>query len=57
VRLAARHGFGRMVCYRDTGISDIALTDALALTPKLVDPNSEMVKTARGVGISFGDSS
>lgn len=55
VRLAARRGFGRMVCYRDTEIGDIALTDAIALTPKLVDPTSAMVQMARGVGISFGD--
>ena len=56
VRLAARHGFGRMVCYHHHAIGDITLADALAQTPKLVDPKSEMVQMARGVGISFGDS-
>ena len=56
VRLAAGHGFGRMVCYHHHAIGDITLADALAQTPKLVDPKSEMVQMARGVGISFGDS-
>ena len=56
VRLAADHGFGRMVCYHHHAIGDITLADALAQTPKLVDPKSEMVQMARGVGISFGDS-
>ncbi len=56
VRLAAVHGFGRMVCYHHHAIGDITLADALAQTPKLVDPKSEMVQMARGVGISFGDS-
>ena len=56
VRLAAVHGFGRMVCYHHHAIGDITLVDALAQTPKLVDPKSEMVQMARGVGISFGDS-
>ena len=56
VRLAAGHGFGRMVCYHHHAIGDITLADALSQTPKLVDPKSEMVQMARGVGISFGDS-
>jgi 6-phosphofructokinase 1 len=57
VHLAARHKHGRMVNYRGTAIGDISLQEALTETPKLVDPNSRLVETARGLGIAFGDDS
>jgi len=54
VRLAAAGGFGRMVALRDAKIIDISLGEALAV-PKRVDVEGETVRTARGLGISFGD--
>lgn len=55
VHLAADQKHGRMVNCRRRIIGDISLADALSSTPKLVDPNSLQVATARGLGIVFGD--
>jgi 6-phosphofructokinase len=55
VRLAAAGGFGRMVALQQEKIVDISLEDALA-TPKRVDIHGDTIITARGLGISFGDS-
>ena len=54
VRTAAAGGFGRMVALRDGIVTDIPLKEALAV-PKRVDLNGDGVRTARGLGISFGD--
>jgi 6-phosphofructokinase 1 len=54
VRTAAAGGFGRMVALRDGKVTDIPLSEALAV-PKRVDLNSDAVLTARGIGIYFGD--
>ncbi|MEW5831048.1 MAG: ATP-dependent 6-phosphofructokinase [Chloroflexota bacterium] len=54
VRLAARGGFERMVALDDAKVKDIPFAEALA-TPKRVDLNGDAIRTARGVGISFGD--
>ena len=54
VRLAAEGGFCRMVALDDAQIKDVPLAEALA-TPKRVDLNGDAVRTARGMGISFGD--
>jgi 6-phosphofructokinase 1 len=51
--LIDRGGLGRMVALRGTEIVDVAIQDAVA-KPKLVDPEGEVVRTARSVGISFG---
>jgi 6-phosphofructokinase 1 len=51
--LVARGGFGRMVALRGTDIVDVPIGDAIA-HPKLVDPDGELVRAARSVGISFG---
>jgi 6-phosphofructokinase 1 len=53
VRLAADGGWGRMVGLRGTTIVDVTLEDATAV-PKRVDPDSEPVRAARGLGIVFG---
>jgi 6-phosphofructokinase 1 len=53
VRLAAGGGWGRMVGLRGTAIVNTPLEDATAV-PKRVDPDSEPVRTARGLGIVFG---
>ncbi len=53
-RLAAKGGFGRMVALRNGVVTDISLADALAV-PKRVDVHGDAVRTARDVGVSFGD--
>ncbi|MBZ5526641.1 MAG: ATP-dependent 6-phosphofructokinase [Acidobacteriia bacterium] len=52
--LVSRGEFGRMVCLRAGEITSVPIEDAVAHL-KLVDPGSEIVRTARSVGISFGD--
>jgi ATP-dependent phosphofructokinase / diphosphate-dependent phosphofructokinase len=54
VHLIARGGMGRMVALRGTSIVDVPIADAIA-RPKLVDPEGELVETARSVGVSFGN--
>ncbi|MGD0879391.1 MAG: ATP-dependent 6-phosphofructokinase [Anaerolineales bacterium] len=54
VRTAAEGVFGRMVALRDGKVIDIPLSEALAV-PKRVDLTSDAVRTARGIGIFFGD--
>jgi len=53
--LAARGEFNRMVCLRGTRIESVELEKALA-EMKLVDPDSEIVRAARAIGTTFGDS-
>lgn len=55
VRLAAQGRFDRMVALRAGQIVDVSLEEALAV-PKRVDVHDDAVITARGMGISFGDS-
>jgi 6-phosphofructokinase 1 len=54
VHLAAAGGLGRMVALRNTQIVDIPLEEAIAI-PKRVDLNGDALRTARSIGISFGD--
>lgn len=54
VRLAADGGFGRMVALRNAQIIDIPLLESVS-TPKRVDVAGDAVRTARAIGISFGD--
>ncbi|MBQ9471334.1 MAG: ATP-dependent 6-phosphofructokinase [Bacteroidales bacterium] len=46
--------FGQMVSYRHPDIIAVSLLEAIN-HPNLVSPQSALVNTARGVGISFGD--
>jgi 6-phosphofructokinase 1 len=46
--------YGRMVSYRHPYITSVSLAEAL-LQPNLVDNETALMKTARGIGISFGD--
>ena len=46
--------FGKMVALRGDSIVSVPLRDAVA-SPKLVDPDSEIVRTAKSLGTSFGD--
>lgn len=54
VELVARREFGRMVCLRAGEIESVTLDEAVGET-RLVDPKGSMVRTARAVGITFGD--
>ncbi len=45
--------FGRMVSYRHPEITSVSLEEALQ-KPNLVEPDTALMKTARGIGISFG---
>jgi 6-phosphofructokinase 1 len=54
VRLAAVGGFGRMVALRNAQIIDIPLEEAVS-APKRVNVDGDAVRTARSIGISFGD--
>jgi 6-phosphofructokinase 1 len=54
VRAAADGEYGKMVALRNANVIPIPLSEALA-EPKRVNINGDAVKTARGVGISFGD--
>lgn len=46
--------FGKMVAYRHPDIIAVPISEAVD-QPNLVLPNSDLVRTARGLGISFGD--
>jgi 6-phosphofructokinase 1 len=46
--------YGRMVSYRHPYITSVSLAEAL-MQPNLVDNDTALMKTARGIGISFGD--
>ncbi|MBK5259818.1 MAG: ATP-dependent 6-phosphofructokinase [Thermoanaerobaculia bacterium] len=52
--LAARGEFGRMVALRGENIVSVPIRDAIS-NPKLVDTQSQLVKTALSLGVSFGD--
>jgi 6-phosphofructokinase 1 len=46
--------FGQMAAYRHPDIISVPFKEAID-KPKFVDPNCDLVKTAKGVGIGFGD--
>ncbi len=46
--------YGRMVAYHHPDIVDVSLEEAVR-AQNLVDPNSLLVHTAKGLGIEFGD--
>jgi 6-phosphofructokinase 1 len=54
VELIARGEFGRMVCLRAGEIESVPFDDAVGEV-RMVDPKGSMVRTARAVGITFGD--
>lgn len=54
VDLIAAGGFGRMVCLRNMRIESVDIAQAIGQL-KTVDPNGQMVRTAKAIGISFGD--
>jgi len=52
--LIANHDFGKMVCLRGESVMGVDIAEAVGHL-KLVDPNGELVATARAMGICFGD--
>ncbi|MHA1600692.1 MAG: 6-phosphofructokinase, partial [Alphaproteobacteria bacterium] len=54
VDLVARGAFDRMVAWSSRQVVDVPLADAVAGS-WAVDPDGALVRTARGLGISFGD--
>ena len=52
--LIAEGDFGKMVALRGDSIVAVPISDACS-NPKAVDPNGELVRTARSLGISFGE--
>jgi 6-phosphofructokinase 1 len=43
-----------MVAWQNRRVVDVPLTEAIA-APQQVDPDSTLVRTARGLGICLGD--
>ncbi len=54
VDLVARGAFDRMVAWSARQVVDVPLADAVA-GYRAVEPDGALVRTARGLGISFGD--
>jgi 6-phosphofructokinase 1 len=54
VELVAAGEFGKMVCLRNDRIESVDIADAVGRL-KTVDPEGQIVNTARAIGISFGD--
>ena len=54
VELVMSGGFGRMVCLRTPNIESVPLEDAVGELKK-VNPESDLVRAALDIGISFGD--
>ncbi|HYC90857.1 MAG TPA: ATP-dependent 6-phosphofructokinase [Thermoanaerobaculia bacterium] len=53
-KLAATEQFGKMVALRGDAMVAVPISDAVS-RPKYVDPDGEIVQSARSLGISFGD--
>ncbi|MAI69525.1 MAG: 6-phosphofructokinase [Rhodopirellula sp.] len=54
IRLIVEKKFGQMVCYDPPDILDVSIEAAVG-DLRTVDPNGSAVKTARAMGICFGD--
>jgi 6-phosphofructokinase 1 len=54
VDLIARGEFGRMVCLHCAAIESTPIEKAVGAV-RIVDPQGELVRTARAIGVSFGD--
>jgi 6-phosphofructokinase 1 len=55
VECAAEGKFGLMVALRGPAVKAVPVAEAIA-EPKRVRPDGELVRTARELGISMGDS-
>jgi hypothetical protein len=54
VELVAKRDFGKMVCLRSERIEAVQIADAIGMM-KAVNPDGELARTARAIGICFGD--
>jgi len=54
VDLVNQEKFGQMVCLKGSEISSVPIADAVG-TIKNVDPEGELIKTAKSIGLSFGE--
>jgi 6-phosphofructokinase 1 len=54
VELVARGQFGRMVCLRGEEIKSVDIAEAVGQL-KFVNPDGELVRAARAIGVNFGD--
>ncbi|MFO1062908.1 MAG: ATP-dependent 6-phosphofructokinase [Pirellulales bacterium] len=54
IRLVEERALGRMVCYQPPEVTDVSIADAIGVLNK-VDSHGSAVRTARGLGVSFGD--
>jgi ATP-dependent phosphofructokinase / diphosphate-dependent phosphofructokinase len=54
IELAAEKKFGLMVALKGSEVKNVKIADAIA-RQKLVQPNNQAVRTARAIGISFGE--
>ena len=54
VDLVAQKDYGKMVCLRSGKIESVPIDTAVGAC-KLVDPSSDHIRSARAVGITFGD--
>jgi 6-phosphofructokinase 1 len=54
VKLVAQNSFGHMVSLQCGRIESVPIKKAIA-HQRLIDPSGELVKTAKAIGISFGD--
>ena len=55
VELINEGKFGAMVCLKDGKMSSDSLENVIGQKSKLVDPDGELVKVAKKIGISFAD--
>jgi 6-phosphofructokinase 1 len=54
IELAAEKKFGRMVALKGNEVKNVKIEEAIG-KQKLVQPNNQAVRTARAIGISFGE--
>lgn len=54
VELIAKGDFGKMVCLRNSQIESVSIADAIG-NLKTVDPQGDLARTARAIGMCFGD--
>lgn len=54
VELVAAGKYDRMVAWQNRAVVDVPLSEAV-VAPQQVDPDSTLVRTARGLGINLGD--
>ena len=54
VKLIEEAKYGHMVSYQAYHVDSVPIEEAVSAC-RLVEPDSEVVQTARAVGISFGD--